>query len=87
MYVLAHCLLHLGLEHFPVREGRKAWNVACDCYIARFLYDLKIGKAPSDMGNPLHLTNQSEEKYMRACCGTESNRNCFHSARQATIPT
>ena len=62
MYVLAHCLLHLGLEHFPVREDRKAWNVACDCYIARFLYDLKIGKAPSDMGNPLQLTNQSEEK-------------------------
>lgn len=61
-YVIAHCLLHFGLGHFPMREETLAWNVACDCYIARFLYDLKIGRAPPELGNPLDLTQQPEEK-------------------------
>lgn len=62
MYVLAHCLLHLGLGHFPVKENATSWNVACDCYIAKFLSDLKIGKIPDDFNNPRDLTNQTEEK-------------------------
>jgi predicted metal-dependent peptidase len=63
-YVIAHCLLHLGLEHFslPPKENKIAWNVACDCYIAKFLYDLKIGRPPSGMGDPRELTAQPELK-------------------------
>lgn len=69
-YILAHCLLHLGLGHFSrgeegAVENRMAWNVACDCYIARFLYDLKIGRAPDDFGNPRDLVNQPEDKLYR----------------------
>jgi predicted metal-dependent peptidase len=56
--------LHLGLGHFslPPKENKIAWNVACDCYIARFLYDLKIGRPPAEIGDPQELTAQSELK-------------------------
>ncbi|MDR2178752.1 MAG: hypothetical protein LBP21_00460, partial [Synergistaceae bacterium] len=62
VYVIAHCLLHLGLEHFspPPKENKIAWNAACDCYIAKFLYDLKIGRPPSGIGDPRELTAQTE---------------------------
>ena len=62
MYILAHCLLHLGLGHFPMKENKSAWNVACDCFIAKFLADLKIGKIPEDFNNPMGLDNNTEEK-------------------------
>jgi len=49
LYVLAHCLLHLGFGHPQVRERPREWNVACDRYVGKFLADLKIGRCPEDM--------------------------------------
>jgi len=49
LYVLAHCLLHLGFGHLQVRERPREWNVACDRYVGKFLADLKIGRCPDDM--------------------------------------
>ncbi|MBQ9486935.1 MAG: hypothetical protein IJU91_03910 [Selenomonadaceae bacterium] len=52
-YVIAHCILHLAFGHFdaekmPTPCDKKIWNTACDIYIAKFLYDVKIGTPPFD---------------------------------------
>lgn len=47
-YILAHCLLHLGFEHFQKKEHPQLWNIACDLYIAKFLHDFKFGKVPNN---------------------------------------
>lgn len=41
---LAHCLLHLGLEHFKKKEQPFLWNIACDCVVEKFLTDFKFGE-------------------------------------------
>lgn len=61
-YVIAHCLLHLGLGHFQEKSDPIKWNIACDCYIARFLYDMKLGKPPVEMQNSIDFHVASEEK-------------------------
>lgn len=50
IYILAHCLLHLGFEHFKKQYRPDLWNLACDIYIAKFLDDFKLGKHPNDKG-------------------------------------
>lgn len=47
VYVLAHCLLHLGFKHFVPQERQDVWNIACDVYIAKFLADFKLGRNPN----------------------------------------
>ncbi len=65
-YVLAHCMLHLGMEHFQEKADPLAWNVACDLVVARFLNDLKIGKPPNQRWMPTIGKGQSEEElYLR----------------------
>ncbi|HBT74361.1 MAG TPA: peptidase, partial [Lysinibacillus sp.] len=61
-YVIAHCLLHLGLHHHQPKEQQELWNIACDCYITKFLAELKFGQAPKEMSNPLFEAFSSEEK-------------------------
>lgn len=46
VYVLSHCLLHLGFGHFQPQANPYAWNAACDVFIYKFLKELKIGKPP-----------------------------------------
>ncbi|HYH80018.1 MAG TPA: hypothetical protein VEX86_09470 [Longimicrobium sp.] len=51
-YVAAHGLLHLAFGHFrPERMGGswREWNAACDCFVARFLADLRFGRAPAEV--------------------------------------
>ncbi len=43
-YVIAHCLLHLGLHHHQPKEQQELWNIACDCYITKFLAELNLVK-------------------------------------------
>lgn len=52
VYVICHCLLHLGFEHFKEKEHPIYWNIACDVSIARFLYDMKIGRHPEGFTPP-----------------------------------
>jgi len=61
-YVIAHCLLHLGLSHHQPKEQPELWNIACDCYITKFLAELKFGQAPKEMNEPLFESFSSEEK-------------------------
>ncbi|MCI8694683.1 MAG: peptidase [Lachnospiraceae bacterium] len=76
-YVLAHCLLHLGLGH--IREDKERdpfWNAACDCVAARYLADLHIGTVPEELSAPLPSGPREEEKL---CSWLKENRDpaCF----------
>ncbi len=61
-YVIAHCLLHLGLNHFQDKADFFKWNGACDCFITRFLADLKLGRAPSELQYTIDFSAPSEER-------------------------
>lgn len=50
-YVMAHNLLHLAFGHFDKASIPSdcefvpaLWNKACDIYITRFLYDIRLGE-------------------------------------------
>jgi len=62
--VLAHCLLHLGMEHFKEKEHPLLWNMACDCVVEKFLSDLKFGKPVYDSRLPPG-SNDEERLYQR----------------------
>ena len=64
-YVLAHCLLHLGLGHFGPARQEAEWVNACDCVVARFLADTKIGRKPSEIGDELPQSGFAEEELWR----------------------
>ena len=61
---LAHCLLHLGMEHFREKEQPVLWNRACDCVVEKFLTDLKFGASLSDSSLPAGI-NDEERLYQR----------------------
>ena len=43
-YVLAHCLLHLGMDHFQKeRIDNPAWVTACDLAVTAFLRSGRVG--------------------------------------------
>lgn len=68
VYVLAHCLLHLGFGHFQARTNQAAWNAACDVYVARFLHNMKFGHLPDDLSlPPSDLPRDEESLYQRFC--------------------
>jgi predicted metal-dependent peptidase len=67
-YVIAHCLLHLGFGHFQNREQPLEWNVACDCFVAKFLAALKFGKPPGEIDRPIEFVVKDEESlYLKLC--------------------
>jgi predicted metal-dependent peptidase len=61
-YVAAHGLLHLGFEHFrPERQMHwREWTTACDCFVARFLADLRFGRAPGGVPDALPARTEAE---------------------------
>jgi predicted metal-dependent peptidase len=65
VYVLAHCLLHLGLGHFQKDNKSSEWNIACDCFIARFLRDFKLGRPPQESDFSPILPARTEEELYR----------------------
>lgn len=70
--VLAHCLLHLGMEHFKEKERPIEWNIACDCVIEKFLSELKFGAPLYTAALPTGV-NDEEKLYRRLC--EESNKS------------
>ncbi|MFC3749545.1 peptidase [Paenibacillus sp. GCM10012306] len=62
VYILAHALLHLGFGHFRTMERQDLWNAACDAFIAKFLYDMKLGRPPAAMDGRIELAAKSEEE-------------------------
>ena len=61
-YVLAHCMLHLGMGHFPdeARAKDPVWHAACDIVVTRFLLDSKIGAPPADVSGIQSLSCTDE---------------------------
>jgi predicted metal-dependent peptidase len=68
VYVIAHCLLHLSLGHFQEKHRPVEWNTACDCFTAKFLKDLKLGRAPSDINSDPGFPGNTEDKIYKAFC-------------------
>jgi predicted metal-dependent peptidase len=69
-YVLAHCALHLGFNHF--RDGIERpdlWNIACDAFVNKFLDALKFGRPPAEMAHAqlTGLPATEQELYDRMC--------------------
>lgn len=87
VYVLAHCLLHLGLGHLKVQDHPVAWNAACDLYIAKFLSDLKLGTPPPDMETRTDLNVKDEESLYQQFCvqGVPDVLKYFGTAGVATL--
>ncbi|MBK9756316.1 MAG: peptidase [Nannocystis sp.] len=85
-YLLAHAVLHLGMDHFRPNLDPIAWQVACDCCVARFLRDLKFGRLPAELFFDPDLPARSEEllyaRFLREgvpppllACGTAGPRS------------
>ncbi len=62
VYVLAHCLLHLGFNHFKDSENFFIWNTVCDCFIAKFLKEMKLGTPPREFSYDYNFRGNNEEK-------------------------
>lgn len=65
VYVLAHCLLHLGFGHFVAKPKPELWNVACDAVVGGFLAELKLGRRPADIAEPPRVGTATEEALYR----------------------
>lgn len=62
-FVLAHCMLHLGMGHFlDNRMDNLAWHAACDIVVTRFLLDSKIGTPPMDVSFVKDFSGTDETK-------------------------
>lgn len=68
LYVLAHCLLHLGFGHFQTRAREREWIAACDCFVGKFLADLKLGRPPEDMLALIQPLATTEDKLYELFC-------------------
>ncbi|MBF0120757.1 MAG: peptidase [Desulfobacterales bacterium] len=64
-YILIHCALHLGFGHFQEKHPWELWNIACDCFISRFLKSLKIGKVPNELDSNIEFMASSEDALFR----------------------
>jgi predicted metal-dependent peptidase len=60
VYIIAHCLLHLGFEHFKEKENPALWNISCDAFVAKFLSDMKLGSPPNGfkIANDLQIRDE-----------------------------
>jgi predicted metal-dependent peptidase len=68
LYVLAHCLLHLGFGHFKEKPRPREWNAACDCFVAKFLADLKLGRPPRELMWAAPFAARDEERLYQQFC-------------------
>lgn len=75
MYILAHCLLHLGLGHFRVHADSLRWNIACDRVVACFLQEFKFGKRPDAMDVPIDSGTRDEDKLYTQLLKSNLNEN------------
>jgi predicted metal-dependent peptidase len=68
VYVLAHCLLHLGFGHFREEPRAREWNAACDCFVAKFQSDLRLGQPPEELRFAAEFSSASEERLHHDFC-------------------
>ena len=70
MYVLGHCLLHLGFGHLVAKEQPRAWNLACDIVVDRLLLALKFGQPPAGFLAPIETVGATEDVLYTNLCRT-----------------
>ncbi|MCI8537165.1 MAG: peptidase [Oscillospiraceae bacterium] len=61
VYILSHCCLHLALGHIqPERQNDPLWEKACNCAVAKYLAESKIGTPPAgfDVPPPAHVREE-----------------------------
>ena len=68
-HAIAHCLLHLGMKHFKVKDRPIEWNIACDCVVEKFLFDLKFGVVAN--AHPLPAGINGEDNLYRRLCAMQ----------------
>ena len=68
LYVIAHCVLHLGFGHFQKRYQQREWDLACECVVWQFLSTLKLGKAPEHLQGVPEFPGRTEESLFRQFC-------------------
>ena len=62
-YVLTHCLLHLGMDHFRrERMDEPAWLAACDLLVTDFLRSSHIGTPPPEFQQTPPFPVKNEEQ-------------------------
>ena len=82
---IAHCLLHMGMEHFAPHERPAEWNMACDYVVEKFLDDLKFGK-PWYFGTLPSGGNDEERLYSRICDMADKSEYVGVGTAGANIP-
>lgn len=60
-FALAHCLLHLGMDHFHRRDRPELWNTACDAFVTQFLRSLKFGEPLTRFAPDWRVPAQDEQ--------------------------
>jgi predicted metal-dependent peptidase len=68
LYVLGHCLLHLGFDHFQEKPHSAEWVVACDAVVADFLRTLRLGRPPAGINSQPELLATNEERLYELLC-------------------
>jgi len=71
---IAHCLLHLAMEHFQKKERPIDWNIACDYIVEKFLSDLSFGKPLYQTAVPAGF---SDEEKLYAFLGSTKDKSQF----------
>ena len=62
-YVMAHCMLQLGLGHFvESRMGDPLWQRACDLAVTAFLRDSKFAAPPMEFQGALPVSAKTAEQ-------------------------
>jgi predicted metal-dependent peptidase len=82
---LAHCLLHLGMEHFQEKEQPVVWNMACDCVVEKFLTDLKFGASLHGDSLPTGI-NDEERLYNRLLESPDKGEYTGFGTAGASVP-
>lgn len=78
VYILAHCLLHLGLGHIQEERGQdRVWLTACDLVAARFLAENRIGSPPAGLDRAIPLPAKSEEQAYEQLLSQEDYTACL----------
>lgn len=86
IYVLAHCLLHLGFGHFQEHKKPREWNYACDRFVCKFLAELKLGRPPEEYLFFIELSARTEDKLYQELCDRGIPEN-YHSDMIFELPT
>lgn len=87
VYIIAHCLLHLGLDH--IREDRAEdhlWQTACDLAAARFLQGNRIGTPPFGADRPIPVPTKSEEDTYELLASQGDHRECLGFGMMTACP-